>query len=53
MKDLEKVWAYTPGAETPDKADEVVVVDAGDVVQGLGVAGLRRVRRVRRVVVAC
>ncbi len=32
--------AYTPGAETPDQPDEVDVLDAGDVVEGLGVNGL-------------
>ena len=36
-----------PGGETPITPD---VVDAGGVVEGLGVGGLRRPRRVRRVV---
>ena len=33
-----------PGEETPVIPDEVDVVDAGDVVEGGGVDGLRRVR---------
>ena len=35
-----------PGVETPDQPDEPDVLDAGDVVDGLGVGGLRRVRGV-------
>jgi hypothetical protein len=37
-----------PRVETPDIADEAVVVDAGDVLQGAGAGGLRWVHRVRR-----
>ncbi len=40
----------TPGVETPNQPDVVDEVDAGDEVQGVVVGGLRRVRRVRRVV---
>jgi len=36
----------TPGQETPESPDVVVVLDAGDVVQGLGVDGWRWGRRV-------
>jgi hypothetical protein len=35
-----------PGCKTPLTPDEAVVVDAGNVVEGLGVGGLRRVCRV-------
>jgi hypothetical protein len=34
------------GQETPGQPDEPGEVNAGDVVQGLGGGGLRRVRRV-------
>ena len=40
----------TPGVETPLTTDEAVVVTAADVLQGVGVGGLRRVRRLGRVV---
>jgi hypothetical protein len=32
--------------ETPDQPDGTAVVDADNVVQGVGVGGLRRVRRI-------
>ena len=38
-----------PGVETPGIPDVVDVVDTGDVVEGVGVGGLRWVRRVRQV----
>jgi hypothetical protein len=41
-----KVWGLPPGLETPLTPDEAVVVDAGDVLQGVGAGGLRRVRGV-------
>jgi hypothetical protein len=37
--DLKRVWGPNPGVETPVTPDEAVVVDAGDVVEGLGVGG--------------
>ncbi len=40
------------GRETPLLPDEADEVDAGDTVEGLGVDGWRRVRRVRRVEVS-
>ena len=39
------------GKETPVKPDGLDALDAGYVVEGLGLHGWRRVRRVRRVVV--
>ena len=39
-----------PGVETTAIPGELDVLDAGDVVEGVGVDGWRRVRRVRRVV---
>jgi len=39
----------TPGVETPLTTDVVDGVDVGDVMEGVGVDGLRRPRRVRRV----
>jgi len=36
-----------PGVETPIIPDVVDALDDGDVVEGIGVGGLRRVRRVR------
>ncbi len=39
----------TPGVEASATPDEPDVLDAGDVVEGVGVGGLRRPRRVRRV----
>jgi hypothetical protein len=41
--------AYTPGQETQVTPDVVDAVDADYILQGLGVYGLRRPRRVRRV----
>jgi hypothetical protein len=46
MTRLEKSMGPTPGLETPVTSDEADVLDAGDGVQGLGVGGLRRPRRV-------
>ena len=36
----------SPGLETRNQPDEADEVDADDVLQGVGVDGLRRVRRV-------
>jgi len=41
--------ACFPVLKVPAIPDEVEEVDAGDVVEGLGVDGWRRPRRVRRV----
>ena len=38
-----------PGVKTPVKPDEAGEVDADHILQGLGVGGMRRPRRVRRV----
>lgn len=34
--------------ETPDQVDVVGVLDGGDAVEGVGVSGLHRPRRLRR-----
>ena len=43
---LGKSMGPYPGVEIPSTPDEAVVVDAGDVLQGVGAGGLRRVRGV-------
>jgi hypothetical protein len=41
-----KSMAPPPGVKTPDQPDEAGAGDAGDVVEGPGVSGSRRVCRV-------
>jgi hypothetical protein len=45
LPDADKSMGSTPGVETPSTPDGPVVLDAGDVVEGLWVGGLRRVGR--------